>query len=628
MQNIVEIAPLEFVCVDIMQLPWRTLSFWLCLVLGTGGIWYWCYSEILPQQFHFNQLTAQESQFITEQRERNAERERTDPEFRALRERMREEVREAANNKPPEPPLPWFCGGSLESRCRLFLRSSDQTQSDVTGAGLAAIILTLIWLGMVRKMYPKKDQQDAHVLGSAGFASLKELKKAQKFARGSGTVVLGKVRRKLQTYNSDKHVLMIVANRSGKGVSYILPSLLSYQGSVFVTDPKGENASISAKYRATLGKVCVIDPWGVAQGESKQYRTNFNPLRILIQRGEERLYADAQALAGAMIVASGDQRNDHWNQSAEQLLTALIAHACTAPDIQQRDIVTVRNLLMHNFFPEIDPETKEGSGTSTLERMMANPACNNNIAAEAAALWSTPENERGGIISSARKQTQFLDEPHLAQSLRDSESQIDFADWKRGVMSCYLCAPAPYVERYARWLRVVITSAMDSMIRELSPPPLPVQFILDELAFLGRLPVVEASFGLSAGYGVQVWAIFQDIGQMRDLYKERAPTFWNNAGVRIAFAAHDHDTAEYIGKHLGTATVTTTSVNDSGQSYSQHARSLLNPDEVSRMYARETGKALIFLDSIKPLEVNRVFHFRDEPFRSRAEKMEDSHKTK
>ena len=598
------------------------MSFWFCLVLGTGGIWYWSYSQMLPKQFRFYQPAPQESQIFIEQRARYIERERTDPEFHALMERTREEFREAARSKPPEPPLPWYCNGLLESRCKLFLDSTSQTQSDVMGAGIAAAILNLIWISLILKFYRKAKEPDAQVLGSAGFATIKELIAAQKNARGGGTVVLGKVGGKLQTYNSDKHVLMIVANRSGKGVSYILPSLLSYQGSVFVTDPKGENASISARYRATLGKVCVIDPWGVAQGEAKQYRTNFNPLRILIQHGEERLYADAQALAGAMIVASGDQRNDHWNQSAEQLLTAIIAHVCTAPDIVQRDIVTVRNLLMHNFFPEIDPETKEGSGTSTLERMMANPACNNNIAAEAAALWNTPENERGGIISSARKQTQFLDEPHLAQSLRDGESQIDFADWKRGIMSCYLCAPAPYVERYARWLRVVITSAMDSMIRELSPPPLPVQFILDELAFLGRLPVVEASFGLSAGYGVQVWAIFQDIGQMRDLYKERAPTFWNNAGVRIAFAAHDHDTAEYIGKHLGTATVTTTSVNNSGQSYSQHARPLLNSDEVSRTYARETGKALIFLDSIKPLEVNRVLHFVDEPFRSRAEKIE------
>lgn len=544
-----------------------------------------------------------------------------DPEFRALIERNQARAAEAAKN---EPPYHWYCVGPLHQKCEVFRRASEKTKGDLIAAVGAAGILIAFWLWLLLKLHKRRLQVNQEILGSAGFATPRELNEAQRQARGSGTVPLGMVAGKYQDYHSDKHVLMIVANRSGKGVSYILPSLLSYQGSVFVTDPKGENASITARYRAGLGKVCVIDPWGISEGEAQKHLTTFNPLYAIIQRGETRVYADAQALAGATIVASGDQRNDHWNQSAEQLLTALIAHVCTSPDIKHRDLVTVRELLMHNFFPVIDAETKKGTGTSTLERMMANQACNRNIAAEAEALWNTPENERGGIISSARKQTQFLDEPHLAASLRDTDGQIDFSDWKQEIMSCYLCVPAPYIERYARWLRVVITSALDSMIRELKPPTLPVQFILDELAFLGRLPVVEASFGLAAGYGVQVWAIFQDIGQIRDLYKERAPTFWNNAGVRIAFAAHDHDTAEYISKHLGTATVTVMgqSVNGgdqlTGQSLNQQARPLLNPDEVSRVYARETGKALIFLDAIRPLEVVRVLHYKDEPFHSRA----------
>jgi len=608
-----------------MQLRWRTLSFWFCLVLGTGSIWYWSYSEMLPQQFRFNQPAPQESQIFIEQRERYIERERTDPEFHALMERTREEFRNSMQNQPPEPALPWYCRGFLQTACTKYIDAPPKQQSDISAAIIIALFLNLLWISLVRKFYRKKKQPDTYVLGSAGFSSIKELSDAQKSARGNGNVVLGKENGKIQTYKSDKHVLMIVANRSGKGVSYILPSLLSYQGSVFVTDPKGENANITAQYRSTLGKVCVIDPWGISEGKAKNYLVSYNPLRSIIQRGESKIYADVQALAGAMIVASGDQRNDHWNQSAEQLLTAILAHVCTAPNIEQRDLVKVRELLMHNFFPEIDPETNEGNGASTLEQMMANQACNRKIAAEAEAIWNTPENERGGIISSARKQTQFLDEPHLAASLKDAENQVDFLDWKTGTMSCYLCVPAPYIERYARWLRVVITSAVDSMIRELKPPALPVQFILDELAFLGRLPVVEASFGLAAGYGVQIWAIFQDIGQIRDLYKERAPTFWNNAGVRIAFAAHDHDTAEYISKHLGTTTVTTmgqsihgSSGQTTGQSLNQHARLLLNPDEVSRNYARETGKALVFLDPIRPVEITRILYYEDEPFKSRA----------
>lgn len=609
-----------------MKISSRTISILIFFIVGSGFIVRYCYNDLIPAEF--KAPPAGEEPYLQEIARERDERMSRDPEYRARVEQMRAQFAENAPSRPPAEPYPSFCIGPVHDKCVIFRQSSEKTQSDLIGAiGVMGIFMAL-WLWFVRKCHVRRPYVNQEVLGSAGFATPKELAAVQKLAKGKGTVPLGKVAGKYQSYDSDKHVLMIVANRSGKGVSYILPSLLSYQGSVFVTDPKGENASITARYRSGLGKVCVIDPWGIAEGEAQKYLTSFNPLNAIIQRGEGKLYADVQALAGAMIVASGDQRNDHWNQSAEQLLTALIAHVCTSPDIKRRDLVTVRELLMRDFFPVIDAETKEGSGTSTLERMMANTACNRNIAAEAEALWNTPENERGGIISSARKQTQFLDEPHLAASLKDTEGQIDFSDWKTGIMSCYLCVPAPYIERYARWLRVVITSALDSMIRELKPPALPVQFILDELAFLGRLPVVEASFGLAAGYGVQVWAIFQDIGQVRDLYKERAPTFWNNAGVRIAFAAHDHDTAEYISKHLGTATVAVmgqsmggTGESLTGQSISQQARPLLNSDEISRTYARETGKALIFLDAIRPLEVVRVLHYLDEPFMARADKL-------
>ena len=598
----------------------RTLLLIAIFIAGSGLILHTMYGVLSP---HLQQSLEGEARH---RREEIAERVKTDPEFRARREQLIAEFGTSLQRVDDE--LPWFCVGPIEDVYTTFAKASSKDQGELSAWLFMTGGSLLIWLLFLRRLFRPRQGIDPNILGSAGFASGKDFESALKSAHGLGAVPLGKIAGKLRSYPSDKHVLMVVANRSGKGVSYILPSLLSYQGSVFVIDPKAENASITARYRSGLGKVCVIDPWQKAIGEAAGCRVSFNPLRSIIERGEDRLYADVQALAGAMIIASGDQKNDHWNQSAEQLLTAIMAHVCTSPNIEQRDLVTVRALLMHEFFPQIDQETGEGDGTSTLERMMANSACNRSIAGEAQALWNTPDNERGGILSTARKQTQFLDEPFLASSLRDNPDQVNFNDWKAGVMSCYLCIPAPYIQRYARWLRVVITAALDSMIRDLSPPKLPVQFILDELAFLGRLPVIEEAFGLAAGYGVQLWAIFQDVGQMRDLYKERAPTFWNNAGVRIAFAAHDHETAEYVSKHLGTTTVTTmgqslggSGESLTGQTLNQQARPLLNPDEVSRAYARETGKALVFLDAIHPLEVERVLHYRDEPFKSRADKI-------
>jgi type IV secretion system protein VirD4 len=53
--------------------------------------------------------------------------------------------------------------------------------------------------------------------------------------------------------------------RQGKGINVVIPNLLHFQGSVFVTDPKGELAAVTAAHRAERfgQKVYVLNPWGV-----------------------------------------------------------------------------------------------------------------------------------------------------------------------------------------------------------------------------------------------------------------------------------------------------------------------------------------------------------------------------
>ena len=86
------------------------------------------------------------------------------------------------------------------------------------------------------------------------------------------------------------------------------------------------------------------------------------------------------------------------------------------------------------------------------------------------------------------------------------------------------------------------------MTDSLDPPPLPVCFMLDELATLGHVAPIENAVGLAAGYGVQLVTVFQDVAQMRDLYKGRWASFIGNAGVRALFNLDDYETAEYWSK--------------------------------------------------------------------------------
>ena len=59
--------------------------------------------------------------------------------------------------------------------------------------------------------------------------------------------------------------------------------------------------------------------------------------------------------------------------------------------------------------------------------------------------------------------------------------------------------------------------------------------------------------GLMAGYG-QLWPILQDMGQLKDLYGERAGTFIANAGVQQVFGVNDFETAKWLSQMMGQET--------------------------------------------------------------------------
>ena len=63
-------------------------------------------------------------------------------------------------------------------------------------------------------------------------------------------------------------MISIAPTRSGKGVSLIIPNLLTYRGSVLVVDPKGENAWITAAYRRRRARPENGHPRSLGRGQS------------------------------------------------------------------------------------------------------------------------------------------------------------------------------------------------------------------------------------------------------------------------------------------------------------------------------------------------------------------------
>ncbi len=249
--------------------------------------------------------------------------------------------------------------------------------------------------------------------------------------------------------------------------------------------------------------------------------------------------------------------------------------------------------------------------------------------AAARLLQKVEEGKRSSVpLDRARSHTHFLDSWRMAEVL--GRSTVDLPVLKREAVSVYLILPTDRMDGYARWLRLMIACALLAMARTRGQPDARVLFLLDEFAHLGRMPPVQQGIGLAGGFGVTFWLIVQDLSQLKSAYGESWSTFLANGDVLQAFGIHDWDTAEYLSKMTGEATIVVESEGESsGESHGPHGagqraasrtrsergRRLLLPDEILRL---PRDAELLFVKGEAPLLVHRLNYLRDREFRGRA----------
>lgn len=428
--------------------------------------------------------------------------------------------------------------------------------------------------------------------------------------RNSEGLFLGELNERHLRYKGDGHLVTVAPTRSGKGVSVIIPNLLSYPGSIVVTDPKGENYSATARRRQELGAdVHALDPFEMVGGTA-----TCNPLDV-IHAGSPDIIDDTRLLADMLVTSESKETGEQafWNEEARALLTGIILYVVAHESPERRTLSHVRSLLT------LPP----GLWTEFLNRMSTSNAINGMVARSAARILQKAEKERSGVISSAQAHTHFLDSPRMARILQ--ESSINLSDISTRSMSLFLILPPDRLETYHRWLRLMITTQLVSILRSNNQVKAqrdwPIVFFLDEFAHLGRLQPVARDMALIGGYGVTFWLFLQNLSQLRALYGDQWTTFLANADVLQAFGTNDWETVEYLSKMTGETTIRSTSDNASrGHSRGKHGssqegrgvtraergRRLLLPDEVRRL---DTTKQLLFCNASDPILASKIKYY-------------------
>ena len=431
-------------------------------------------------------------------------------------------------------------------------------------------------------------------------------------------------------YEGNRHLLTVAPTRSGKGVSSIIPNLLTYKGSAVVIDPKGENAMITAYRRGKGNKelhieglnqnVHVVDPWGISGLPS----SCFNPLDWLKQDDPD-INENAMILAESIITPRSGSQDQFWDDEAKALLMGLLLFVATEEAEQEnRHLGRVRDIISSG---EIELNT-------ILNAMMES----DNVIVRSAGTrtFSKEERLRSSVLASLQAHTHFLDSPRMRESL--SRSDFGFEDLKKEPTTIYLVLPADRLDTFGRWLRLMIQQALTINARNIEETPeKPILFLLDEMASLGRLSMVEKAYSLMAGFGVQLWGIIQDVGQLERIYGKGWQTFIGNSGVVQYFGSRDYQTADYFSKLCGVTTIEKFSISSSiaraisntsgGQSGSSSSsttttqgttkdlaqRKLAYPDELMVM---KGDREIIFVENFNPISGKKVPWFNNEQLKN------------
>lgn len=340
--------------------------------------------------------------------------------------------------------------------------------------------------------------------------------------------------------DDESHVCTIASTGAGKNRSLILPTLLSYGGSVICLDPKGENAAVTARFRRALGhKVHILDPFGV----TGQPQARLDPLDLLRMPGAH-LEADAEAICEMLFPDGRDPRHAFWDSLARSLVSGLIVNGVSNKVEHRNGLRGVYKFLAADDFEydlavSLDTDATEHPYARRAFAQFLNlggGVGNNNV--------------RPDTLATARSHLGFLASEEVQASVEGST--IDFSDLVEGrPVTIYLVMPVDYITSHSRLLRAWLWTLMRPILMRRSPPALPTLFLLDEIGQLGTMPILRQAVTLLRGYGVRVWSFWQNLAQLRQCYPQDWETMIDNSRVLQAFGVSNYRMARELAELFG-----------------------------------------------------------------------------
>ena len=460
---------------------------------------------------------------------------------------------------------------------------------------LSTLILTIPWW--------KGRRLTSH--GSAEFGTYEDLKKRKdspsdvNFLSGNDNgFVIGYIKTltgklKLLYDISMIHIAIFVPTRGGKGVGYLVPSLVAglKRLSTFVSDIKKENYELTSWYRAKIlgHRILKFEPMS-------ELSNSYNFLSE-IRYGTKHEIEDCRII-GTTVVGEDNSKDPFWGDSAKDTISTLASYVHYKevsgrseknPDITDVrvsltdviSIITNTELSLYKMFARylgksLDDEGEEYEEEiekdfilkdSTIKKLREIYIDDESIRALDRGLHpfvakqfgyllqNTGENTFKSITATAKTKLQVFEIPSVVKNISSSDFRaLDLVNGERPVDLYFVIKPKD-IDLLAPLVRIMYVQLTNLLMESLEKKNFNIVFIMDELNAYGRMNALVKGLGYYAGFGIKMVGVFQGLDQLNSTYDRQGKEILNGCQIQIFGRPNDEAAPDYISKILGKKTI-------------------------------------------------------------------------
>jgi len=406
------------------------------------------------------------------------------------------------------------------------------------------------------------------------------------------------------------HALVLAGSGGFKTTSIGVPTLLTWAASAVVLDPSREiGPMVSADRERTFGqRVVTLDPSDPNTGA-------FNALDWIdtaAPEAETNVDAVAAWLVGEPARGAKEGGGEFFRDMGKSLIACILADVLWSRE-GERSLRRLREVLVT---PEADLRTAlkriHATSPSALARDLAGT------------LMGLVDETFSGVYANANRATRWLSTKAYADLV--SGRTFRTRDLCDGGLTVFVQIPLKVLGSTPGLGRVVIGALLNAAYEADGRVKGRILFLLDEVARLGPMGVIETARDAGRKYGLTLLLLYQSVGQLVEQWgREGARAWYDSTSWRLYAAVQDPETARELSQVCGEYGVLATSHGDTagtsakglGASHSNSGRSenrseirraLIKPDEL--LQDTRADEAFVIVRGARPLRCGRAIYFR------------------